>query len=358
MVMSLFALYKNHRNPTREVIGDALAGNLCRCTGYLPIIGAAAEVCRDPHPDQFSGEEEKVLGLLRNIGTSDETIHLTGEGQSYFKPFTLKEALRLRKENPTAIIINGSTDVSLRQTKKREHLRKIIDLSAVAELSFVRKEDGKIVTGAGTTLESVSRFTEESLPALHSILKVFGSLQIRNLATIGGNIGSASPIGDTLPLLLALGTELKLSAPKSLKIITLEAFIKGYRKTTIAKDELITEVHIPLPAPEDKISAFKVSRRKDLDISTVSAAFRLRLEGNMVADAALVFGGMDAIPRHAWVTENFLKGKSWEPETVEEAMKTIESEFEPISDARAGAEFRRKVAANLLMKFYLETRPV
>jgi xanthine dehydrogenase small subunit len=355
MVMSLFALYKNHRNPSREVIGDALAGNLCRCTGYQPIIRAAESACAGSGVDRFTGKEAMVAGWIRQILSDTDTLRLTGSRQVYFKPFTLKEALRLRKENPGAILIHGSTDVSLRQTKRNERLPKLIDLSAVGELSFIRREGDHLIIGAGTTLETVKQYSEEHLPVLYRILKLFGSLQIRNLATIGGNLGSASPIGDTIPVLIALGAQLQLSSSHSSRILPLESFITGYHKTQLRKEELITGVRIPLPDPGDRVAAYKVSRRRDMDISTLSAGMRLQLSGRKIADISLLFGGMAATVKRAWVAENFLKGKPWEHETIVEAMKILENEFEPLSDARSGADFRRKAAANLLMRFFLET---
>jgi xanthine dehydrogenase small subunit len=355
MVMSLFALFKNHHQPSREVIGDALAGNLCRCTGYQSIIEAAEKACSGHGADHFSEKERDVSEWIKMIRADREPIRIGSGKQTYFKPFTLKEALRLRKENPGASLIQGSTDISLRQTKNNETLPKIIDLSGIDELSFINEGKERIIIGAGTSLERIKQYSEAKLIPLNRILKVFGSLQIRNLATIGGNIGSASPIGDMLPLLFALNAGVTLTSMNGSRTIPISTFITGYRKTILAKDELITGVAIPLPDPGLRISAFKVSRRKDLDISTVSAAFRIRVSGGMIKDIALVYGGMAAMVKHARKAEAFLEGKPWNRDSVEGAMRIVENEFEPITDARSGAGFRRKAAAGLLMKFYLET---
>jgi len=352
--MSLFALFKNHNNPTREIIEDTLTGNLCRCTGYEPILEAARKACTDGK-DHFSGKEKKILSMLNEITSDRETLQIQTEKQTYYKPFTLAEALRLRKENPEAVLISGSTDVALRQTKKREFLTVILDLSAIDELKTFSETSDDFIFGAGLTLEQVKQITANRIPSLNKILKVFGSLQIRNIATIGGNIGSASPIGDTLPMLFAHRAGIKVCSPDSERIINIEDFITGYRQTDLRNDELITEVIVPKTPYGVTIGSYKVSKRKDLDISTVAGAFRLKTQKSTVTEIMLVFGGMAATTKRALKTEKYLEGKEWTRKTIEEAMNVLSGEFTPLSDARAGAEFRKTVAANLLLKFYLET---
>ena len=215
VVMSLFGLFKKHQNPSRETIEDALTGNLCRCTGYQPILEAAVKVGKEIQSDHFATDEKKIISLLKTIRSNRETIEIKTARQKYFKPFTLEEALRIRRENPQAVIISGSTDVALRQTKKNELLPAILDLSAVEELRYAREDKEGCYIGSGLSLEQVKGFSERRLPALFNILKVFGSLQIRNLATIGGNVGSASPIGDTLPLLIAYRAKVKVQSADS-----------------------------------------------------------------------------------------------------------------------------------------------
>lgn len=355
IVMSLFGIYKNHKHPSHEVIQDALVGNLCRCTGYQPILEAAQNACNHDKPDHFSGNEKKILALLNEILSNNETLEIITPAQKYFKPFTLEEALKIRKANPDSLIINGSTDVALRQTKKHEILASILDLSSVSTLSEFKEDSRSLVLGAGMTMEQVRQVTGDKLPALSSILAVFGSLQIRNLATIGGNICSASPIGDTLPVLFAYGAVIKLQSEKSERELRLEEFITGYRKTGIRNDELLTEIRIPLTEPDTKVYSYKVSRRKDLDISTVSAGFRLKINHGTVDEMILAFGGMAAMTKRAVSAERFMTGKKWSLENVRKAMKILADEFEPISDARSDAAYRKKVAENLLLKFYLET---
>ncbi len=355
VVMSLFGVYKNHTQPSLEVIRDAMVGNLCRCTGYQSIVEAAKRSCGKGPADHFSDNETNIQRLLGEIRSNTDTIELSTEQQKYFKPFTLSEALRIRGENPDAIIINGSTDIALRQTKKNELLPVILDLSGVDELNTYKEEKGFFVFGAGRTMEQVKQATVETLPALEKILSVFGSLQIRNLATLGGNICSASPIGDTLPVLIAYGTKVKLCSAKSERLVELEKFITGYRKIDLKKDELLTEIVVPKIDNEIKIISYKISRREDLDISTVSATFRLKVVNENVAEIILAYGAMAATVMRAAETEKFLTGKKWSRENVESAMKILAGEFKPISDARSEAEYRKTVASNLLLKFYIET---
>jgi xanthine dehydrogenase small subunit len=293
--------------------------------------------------------------MLNEISFGRETLEIKTEKQTYYKPFTLAEALRLRKENPEAILISGSTDVALRQTKKREFLPVILDISAIDELKIYRETGDDFIFGAGLTLEQVKEIIENRIPSLNKILKVFGSLQIRNIATIGGNIGSASSIGDILPVLFAFRAEIKVRSSDSERMISIEDFITGYRQTAIRNDELITEVMVPKTSYEVTIESYKVSKRKDLDISTVAGAFRLKTNEGIVTEIVLAFGGMAATTKRALKTEKYLEGKKWTRETVQEAMNILSGEFTPLSDARAGAEFRKTVAANLLLKFYLET---
>ena len=355
IVMSLFGLYKNQNEPTREIAEDALTGNLCRCTGYEPILNAAIKSCINKGRDHFSDNENRIIELLKEINGNKETLEIVTEKQKYFKPFLLSDALQIRKENPGAIIVNGSTDVALRQTKKKELFAEILDLSGIDELKNFHEDENCFVFGAGVTVQQMKSLSLDKLPALNNILKVFGSLQIRNIATIGGNVGSASPIGDTLPVLFAYGASIKLSSVNSERIIGVEDFIKGYRQTDLKNDELITEVIIQKPDAETKVLSYKVSKRKDLDISTVCGAFRLNILQGKIAEIILAFGGMAATTKRAVKTEKFLAGKEWSRENVDSAMEILSEEFTPLSDARSEAEFRTAAAGNLLLKFYSET---
>ncbi|MHC1778554.1 MAG: xanthine dehydrogenase small subunit [Lentimicrobium sp.] len=355
IVMSLFGIYKNHHHPSREVIQDALTGNLCRCTGYRPIMDAAETACSNHGLDQFSQDEANTIRLLDELNSGKELIEIHTSLQQYYKPFTLADALECRRLHPEALITGGSTDVALRQTKKKELLREIIDISDVAALKFMEENSNGFRIGSGVSMEELLHFTDGRIPALYKILKVFGSLQIRNLATIGGNIGSASPIGDALPVLFACRARVRLQSTDGERFLNIEDFITGYRSTDLKPGELITEIIIPKALAGQIIRSYKVSRRKDLDISTVSGGFSLMTEEGKVKEIILAYGGMAAQTIRATKTEAFLTGKTWNQAEVGRAMEILAEEFTPLSDARAGAEYRNLVARNLLMKFYLES---
>ena len=355
IVMSLFALYKNSTSPNRTDIEESLQGNLCRCTGYEPLIEAAGIACTGNSKDQFSANEKKISQLLKKI--PERSIHLNSNSQNYFRPSMLREALRLRKKYPKADLINGATDIALRVTKNYERLSTIIDLSSIVDLCGIEERKKYYLIRAGTRLSELKSYTKKKLPAFFDLLSVFGSTQIRNLATIGGNIGTASPIGDITPLLIAYEAEIILRSNRNKRTLAVDDFIKGYRKTACRKDELIVAVKIPRNSKNTKIKFYKFSKRKDLDISTVSAGFRLDLNSNnSVKKIKLAFGGMAAWTKRAKKTERFINGKKWDRRIVDRATTILASEFTPISDARSSAEGRLIAAKNLLIKFWVDTK--
>lgn len=354
IVMSLFSLYKNADHPTRPEIDDALTGNLCRCTGYKPIIEAAGHGCVHGMRDHFTGLEPQVSAQLQSI--SRDSLHLKTAKQEYWRPTTLKEALALLRELPGATVISGATDIALRVTKKHELLTRVIDLGAIEELKPIVESPSGLRIGAGATLSEVLLWSQSKLPAVYDMLSVFGSRQIRNLATLGGNLGTASPIGDLLPLIMAYDARIVLQSTTGTREIAVDEYFTGYRKTVRRQDELITSVIIP-KHDGAIVKSYKVSKRKDLDISTLSGAFRLELNGKRVVEGMkIAYGGMAERPQRALKTEEFMTGKKWERSEVENAMSVVEKEFSPISDARSGAEFRKIAAKNLLLKFWAETR--
>ena len=356
IVMSIFALYKNYQNPSEETIQDALTGNLCRCTGYQAIIDAAVKACAEGNTDHFTHNETHIISLLNQINSEKQSLALKGLNQKYYRPLSLNELFILTEKNPSAIMVNGSTDVALRQTKKHELFKTIIDITGIDELRFFDKTTTALVFGAGLTMEDIRKEAKDVIPAFYELLNVFGSLQIRNVATIGGNIGSASPIGDSIPMLIALEAEVVTISKNSERIIPLADFITGYRKTVLLPGEIIYKIIVPVPEQAVRLKSYKVSKRKNLDISTVSGAFRLeRGHNGTVKHIILAFGGVAPQVLRAGNTEAFLAGKIWSENIIEKAAEILYNEFNPISDARAGDEFRRTVTANLLRKFYEDT---
>lgn len=353
IIMSMFALYKTHDRPGRDLIEEALAGNLCRCTGYRPIVEASARACTHGCLDDFTRGEPRTAALLGSI--PGESLHLQTPRQLYLRPVSLGEAVSLRHRYPAAILLDGATDVALRVTKGRELLTEIIDLSGVDELKQITDQGGSLTIGAGAPLNDVASAVRKDFPALFDMLGVFAAHQIRNVATLGGNLGTASPVGDLMPVLMAYQARIAVESLNGRREIGINEFIRGYRTTALKGDELITSIVIPKKSPGAIVRSYKVSRRKDLDIAAVSAGFHLKLDGTTVREAVLAYGGMADRTKRAASAETFLKGKKWTRETVSGAMNLIDGDFKPISDVRGSAEFRRAAARNLLLKFFLES---
>ena len=355
IVMSLFALYKSKKNPSKEIVEDSLTGNLCRCTGYKPIIESALKSCSTNFEDSFVKNESSIIEELLQLKNSNKTLTINTAEQKYSQPISLNEALELKNKFNDAILINGATDVALRVTKRHELLTSIIDLSQINQLKEFTETETELEFGSGLSLEDVKSISENKFYTLFETLTVFGSKQIREMATLGGNVGSCSPISDTIPLWLVCDAKIKLQSINDQRLVNIKDYIIGYRKTAKREDEIITSIVVP-KFSNNSIKYYKVSKRKDLDISTVCAAFNLKLEGEKIAEIKIAFGGMAEITKRVIEAEEFLKGKIYNRENMEAVMKIIGNSFTPISDARSGAEFRKIVAQNLVLKFWSETK--
>ncbi len=351
VVMSLFALYKSAGSPSRDEVVDAVAGNLCRCTGYRSIVDAGYEACSGNKGDRFDAETPATLELLSSIPR--DTLRFDTGSQRYARPASLAEALEIRRSDPDALVICGATDIALRVTKKHEEIPSILDLADLPELSAIEIRGDGVFYGAAVTMQDILESSAGRFPPLADMLSVFGSRQIRNMATIGGNVGTASPIGDTLPVLMALHAEIELTGAGGVRRVSVEQMLAGYRKTVCRPDELISRIFIPALPSGAAVKSYKISRRRDMDISTVSAGFRLERDAHGdVGDILLAFGGMAEVTRRAGRTEEFLRGKPWTRATAEQAGEIAAHEFSPLSDVRGGAAFRTTIARNLLLKFW------
>lgn len=360
IAMSLWALLKNKNNPKESSIKDALSGNLCRCTGYKSIVKAARQASAAKNKDHFDKNESKIVALLQKISDDyKDLIHLSVPGQTYYKPLTLKAALTLKAKHPEALIVAGATDCALKVTKNHEVLPLIIDICGIEEIAAIELQKAHVHIGAAATIEEIKEKVKKTWPALYAMLSVFGSKQIRQMATLGGNVGSASPIGDTLPILFAYDAIVGLQSVSGKREIKMINFIEGYRKTKIKSSEIITHIVIPRAPQNVLVRSYKISKRKELDISTVSAAFRLELnkEDGTVKDIRIIYGGMAAYTKRASHTEAFLKHKKWHLDTIKKALKFLEKDYQPISDARAGEKMRLIAAKNLLKKMAVDTIP-
>ena len=348
IVMSLFALRQSGVKPDRALIDDTLAGNLCRCTGYRPIVEAAMTMSGTAAPDR------KTVKLLKSI-RRNRTLALNGNGRQYFAPTATADLAKLRAKQPDAVMLAGGTDVGLWVTKQHRDLDTLIYVGDVAELKSARVADGWIEIGAAAPYTDAMAVIAEHYPDFGELIRRLGSVQIRNAGTIGGNVANASPIGDTMPALIALGATVVLRRNGKRRDLPLDDFYLGYRKTTLAPGEFIEAIRVPLPAPARRFHAWKISKRFDQDISAVCGAYSLDLNGGRVCDIRICYGGMAATPKRAARCEDTLRGRRWSYEAVEAGVKALAEDYAPLSDMRASSRYRTLAAQNLLRKFWLRT---
>jgi xanthine dehydrogenase small subunit len=341
-VMTAYAYASGGEPAELETIHDALAGNLCRCTGYRPIVEAMT----------------RVVGITGEPASLPPTRMAPADfGGTFFAPRLLDELTALRQEHPDALLLAGGTDLGLLAGRSRTPPEAVIHVSHVPQLNVI--DDGKkqITLGAAVTYARAMPVLIAAFPALRPYLARLGSRQIRTLGTIGGNIGNASPIGDMPPVLLALEATIKLVSVRGVRKMPLEAFFRGYRKTALAPDEIIQSVTVPRLWSDETFHCDKVSKRRDQDISTVAGAYWLRIKRGRIEKVRLAFGGMAATPRRAIHAEAaLLKGG------FEAACAALAKDFQPLDDWRGTAAYRLQVAANLLRRLELRlvdpARPV
>jgi xanthine dehydrogenase small subunit len=353
-VMSLFTLYHSDKGTDRETVDDVLAGNLCRCTGYRPIVEAAQKMRGLGARDRFHARATRTAAQLAEIGRGD-TLAIEKNGQRYFAPTNIEEFAAAFEQYPDAVLLGGGTDVGLWVTKLHRRLDTLIYTRDVAELNRVTVGDIFIEIGGAVSHTDAYATLAADYPDFGEMLRRFASVQVRNAGTVGGNVGNASPIGDTPPLFLALGATLVLRRGTSVRELPIVEFFLAYRKTALQPGEFIEAIRVPRPQPGLQFRAYKIAKRFDQDISAVCAAFALRVEGGRVAHVRLGFGGMAAIPKRASRAEAALLGQVWNEATARAGMRAIADDFQPLTDMRASAAYRLKVAQNLLLKFFLET---
>ncbi len=348
-VMSLFALYRNEQTAS---VDDALAGNLCRCTGYAPIVKAAARMYElgDPGDDRFGSREKHILSLLEPL-QDDETLR----AGAFQAPASIDALADLLVENPEARIVAGATDVGLWVTKQLRDIGPVIHIGRVRELAEISETGDALTIGAGVTYDQAAGAIAELYPDVGELIRRLGGLQVRNMGTIGGNIANGSPIGDMPPVLIAADASLVLRRGANRRTMPLEDFFIEYGKQDRAPGEFVEAVILPKPEPGDLFRCYKITKRFDQDLSAVCGAFRLRLAGGKVADIRIAFGGMAATPKRAAGAEAALTGKPWTENSVESALAALEADYTPLDDWRASAWYRMAVARNLLRKFLLET---
>jgi xanthine dehydrogenase small subunit len=344
--MAMFAYAQGGEPAEEPIIHEALAGNLCRCTGYRPIVEACRKIAGLPD------SAAQVVPVLQGVQAGMD--YRCGE-QMYFAPRSLAEIADLSARYPGAIVLAGGTDLGLLASKERKTFPVTISTQHVAEMQRVVAGSDGIEIGAAVTYTEALPHIEKHYPAFGEIIRRIGSRQIRNLGTIAGNIANASPIGDTIPCLIALSAVVTLYAKAGSRTMPVEDFVTGYRKTALAPGEVIASVRIPLPQPSQRFVAYKLSKRFDQDISTVIAAFTLSLADGRVKELRAGFGGMAAKSGRAKHVEAALAGKPWNADSLKNIDALMAKDFSPMSDQRGTASYRLRAAANLIRRLQIET---
>jgi xanthine dehydrogenase small subunit len=361
-VMSLFAMYQNSgggQGITREAAQADLSGNLCRCTGYRPILDAAVTMGELPLPEGCGVDEAATLAQLRALRRQPPP-----RDAAYLRPGTLAALLQARAAHPEAQLVAGTTDVGLWITKQHRRFARVLDVTGARELRRIETYRHHIAIGAAVTLTDAFAALVAERPQLLTFSRRFAGLPVRNAGTLGGNVANGSPIGDSMPLLIALGASVVLMRWQRTRDggriahreLALEDFYTGYRRNVLRPDEIVAWIKVPRPVAGEQLRAYKVSKRFDDDISAVCLAVRVQVADGRVASASVGAGGVAATPARAVRTEAVLRDQPWCEATVRAAMAALREEFQPISDMRASAAYRQTVLANLLWRFWLESQ--
>ncbi len=350
-VMSLFALWKNAAQlkdeSTHASIERYLGGNLCRCTGYRPIVDAAEKLLATTvYADQF---EQQKAQTIKNLSA----ISAQSDDNQYYRPADISELCEMRARLPQARIVAGATDLALEVTQKLARLDALIDVNTVADFNQCHIDGDHMVVGAGLSLSDFADAIKPVFPDVASLMLRFGSQQVRNRGTVGGNIANASPIGDLPPVLIALNATLVLQSSRGIRELSIEDFFLDYRKTALKEDEVVRAVRVPMHGGFDQapqLKVYKISKRLDDDISAVCAVFSVVMSGDKIEQISSAFGGMAAIPRRASALEKICRGQTLNEALIKKGGEALERDFQPISDVRASAHYRRRVAGNLLYR--------
>ena len=349
-IMSMFSMYKNKIKTTKKNIDEHLAGNLCRCTGYKPIYIATKNMYSYGKFDHFSKNEKKIINKLKSIKQKGVEINLLKN--KFFIPSNIEELKDNIKKFENFKFLSGGTDLALEITKKRKSIESMIYLGNNNDLKYIKVDQNNILIGGATPINDTLKILNKYYPSLVEMFLRYGSLQIRNVATIGGNIANASPIGDSSPALISLNASIIIDGNKTRKIKLKDFFIK-YKKTILEKNEFIKEIIIPIE--KDSIfKCYKISKRFDDDISSVFMAINLKLKKQIINKISITCGGMSEIPKKAINTENFLKRKKFNYDNIMTARTYLLKDFNPISDMRASKNYRKAIVQNLLIKFFHE----
>jgi xanthine dehydrogenase small subunit len=354
-VMSMWSAYEHHNacgsRPTRQQLADELSGNLCRCTGYRPILDAGQRMFDLP---RVTLDTQPVIAALQSLAKGDSFAYQ--RGARFMAPRTLEELAALRVQHPKAQLLAGSTDVGLWVNKQFRDLGDILYVGEVEALRRIESRPEGLWIGAGASLESAWRALADRWPSLTDVWLRFASPPIRNAGTMGGNVANGSPIGDSPPVLMALDAQIELRQGARVRRMPLPEFYLDYMKNQLEPGEFVQAVLIPPLAPQRQVRAYKISKRFDCDISALCAGLSLELDGDTVRAVRLAYGGMAATVKRAAQAEAALLGQPWTQASITAAQAALVQDFKPLSDMRASAAYRLQVAQNLLQRFWLETR--
>lgn len=353
-VVALYDLMHDGRPVGPAAVRRGLVGNLCRCTGYDSILRAATATDRAAlKPVDALYPPGPIAAALADA--AGEEVRIETPAKRFYKPTDVGRACRFRADHPGCVVVAGGTDLGVVYNKRLRSIGTALSTAGLAALRGVRVEGDAFYVGAGESLAALERAALAHLPELGRFLAWFGSPLIKNAGTLGGNIITGSPIGDTLPALTVLGAEVDLAGAGGTRRVPFGGFYTGYRQTVLADDELVTGVRIPLPGPAEAFRLYKVSRRKDLDISSFSAAVRVRTAGGVIDDVRIAYGGVGPMVLRMARTEAALRGHPPTPERFEQAAAVAREEVTPITDVRGSEQYRRALAGNILLKFWHET---
>lgn len=354
-VMSMWSAYEHHNacgsRPTRQQLADELSGNLCRCTGYRPILDAGQRMFDLP---RVTLDTQPVIAALQSLAKGDSFAYQ--RGARFMAPRTLEELAALRVQHLKAQLLAGSTDVGLWVNKQFRELGDILYVGEVEALRRIETRPEGLWIGAGASLESAWRALADRWPSLTDVWLRFASPPIRNAGTMGGNVANGSPIGDSPPVLMALDAQIELRQGARVRRMPLPEFYLDYMKNQLEPGEFVQALLIPPLAPQRQVRAYKISKRFDCDISALCAGLSLELDGDTVRAVRLAYGGMAATVKRAAQAEAALLGQPWTQASITAAQAALAQDFKPLSDMRASAAYRLQVAQNLLQRFWLETR--
>ena len=371
-IMTMHAMVEADQRLDDDTMRYGLSGNLCRCTGYVQILEAgrraAEQIASAPAQqkirlaDRF--DEAAMTADFRSLGSSP--IESDGPHRTFI-PQTTRQACEYRAAYPNAICVAGGTDYGVLRNHHRLAASDVIYLGQIdsnnhpSESNNAQRRvgfqdivvsDGRLTIGGGATWSAIERAVAEIAPQYHHILTRFGSPQIRNMGTIGGNLASGSPIADSVPFHLVLDTELELASVRGCRRVRLEDFYQGYRQTVLMPDELIVSIQTRLPKKSERLRLFKISKRRDMDISTVTFAILANIANDQIVDAKVAVGGVGPQVMRMAPAEAFLRGKAWSPETLRAAGRMMRQQITPWTDVRGGANYRRQLVENLMVKSY------